>query len=219
MNEVEQVLEILQRCSPEQRRQVFDALRKEMPIHRYEEQMNAKAEVILEALARAPELTTRGVRGIIGEATFAIEIAANLLGWQDVTPPGNHAYDTALKDTVGVVHVQVKMQRRKKGLPWIKRGTGIVEVQRTRSGLRKGEKTRPYRFGEFDILAVCMEPSHRRWTSFLYAPERWLLPRPDNPALVMIHQPVPLVPDRTWADDFEEAVSRHRSGETRPAAG
>lgn len=216
MNEVEQVLGILKRCSSEQRQQVFDELRKEMPLHRYEEQMNAKAEVILEALARAPELTSRGVRGIIGEATFAVEVAANLSGWQDVTPPGNHAYDTALEDAKSVVRVQVKMQRRKGGIPWIKDGKGIVEVQRTRSGLRKGEKTRPYRFGEFDVLAVCMEPSHRHWNSFLYVPERWLLPRLDNSALVMIHQPVSLRPDAVWTDAFDEVVTRLRSRKGRP---
>ncbi|MDD5200540.1 MAG: hypothetical protein PHC88_12150 [Terrimicrobiaceae bacterium] len=128
--------------------------------------MNAKAEVILEALDRAGALTLRGIRGIIGEATFVREVAPSLAGWEDVTPPGDLPYDSALKDSISTVRVQVKMQRRAAGTAWIRNGAAVVEVQRTRGGKRNGEDTRPYRFGEFDILAVCMEPSHARWNSY-----------------------------------------------------
>jgi hypothetical protein len=216
MNEVEEILKLLAKCSPEQRKEVFDSLRATIAIHSFEAAVNAKAEIILEALARAPDLTIRGVRGIIGEATFAIEVAGQMEGWRDVTPVGNHSYDTALADAAGTVRVQVKMQRREKFKPLIKNGVGIVEVQRTRGGKRAGEETRPYRFGEFDVLAVCMEPSHGKWNSFLYIPERWLLPRPENARLVKIMQPVPLAPDIVWTDDFNEAVKRMRQAMARP---
>ncbi len=42
--------------------------------------------------------------------------------------------------------------------------------------MRDGVDTRPYRFGDFNILAVCMEPSYARWDRFHYIPERWLFP-------------------------------------------
>lgn len=218
MSEVEEIQRLLGKCSPEQRKEVFDSLRSTIAIHPFEIAVNAKAEIILEALARAPDLTIRGVRGIIGEATFAIEVAGQFEGWRDVTPVGNHSYDTALADAVGTVRVQVKMQRREKFMPLIKGGAGIVEVQRTRGGTKAGEPTRPYRYGEFDILAACMEPSHGRWNSFLYIPERWLLPRPEDAKLVKIMQPVPLKPDAVWTDDFNEAVKRLRDGTPRPDA-
>ena len=37
----------------------------------------------------------------------------------------------------------------------------VAETKRTRGGvdLVTGQKTRPYRFGDFDILAVCLQPS------------------------------------------------------------
>lgn len=218
MSEVEKIRALLADCSDSQRREVLATLRKTIPIHPFEATLNASAEVILEALARAPDLTIRGIRGIVGEATFAVEVASHLKCWKDVTPTGNHPYDTALQDKIGTVRVQVKLQRRKNFQPLLRGGVGVVEVQRTRTGKRDGVATRPYRFGEFDVLAVCMEPSHGRWNSFLYIPERWLLPRPEDKNLLMILQPLSLNPDEVWTDDFDEAVRRLRSGENRPIA-
>lgn len=218
MSEVQVIRGLLAKCSDEQRREIFQHLRETITIHPFEAAINAKAEVILEALARAPDLTIRGIRGIVGEATFAVEIASQLKGWKDVTPVGNHSYDTALADAVGTIRVQVKMQRRKNFQPLLRSGVGVVEVQRTRTGTKAGVATRPYRFGEFDILAVCMEPSHGRWNSFLYVPERWLVPRPEEAGLVTILQPLSLQPDSVWTDDFDEAVKRLRSNQDRPSA-
>jgi len=216
MNEVEKIQALLAKCSDEQKREIFEHLRITIPIHPFEQTINAKAEVILEALARAPDLTIRGIRGIVGEATFAVEVANQFKNWEDVTPPGNHSYDTALADSVGVVRVQVKMQRRKNFQPLLRHGAGVVEVQRTRTGTKAGVATRPYRFGEFDVLAVCMEPSHGRWNSFLYIPERWLLPRTEDQNLIAVLQPLSLQPDDVWSDDFNETVQRLRSGKARP---
>ena len=216
MSEVDEVKKLLARCSLEQRREIFNSLRATIPIHPFEQAVNAKAEVILEALARSPDLTIRGIRGIIAEATFAIEVAARLHGWRDVTPAGNHSYDIALADSTGTVRVQVKLQRREKFKPLIKNDAAIVEVQRTRGGKRAGVATRPYHFGEFDILAVCIEPSRGQWNSFLYIPEPWLLPRPEDRSLVKIMQTVSLRPGPVWTDDFIEAVRRFRDGGPRP---
>ena len=216
---IEEIRALLAKCSDEQRRQIFADLRASIPIHSFEARMNAKAEVILEALDRAGDLTLRGIRGIIGEATFVREIVPSLSGWEDVTPPGDLPYDAALKDGISTVNVQVKMQRRAAGVAWLRKGAAVVEIQRTRGGKRDGEDTRPYRFGEFDILAVCMEPSHARWDSFHYIPERWLNPRSKNAALIEIMQPVALESDTIWTNDFNEAVRRFRSGQPRPDAG
>ena len=216
---IEEIRALLARCSDEQRHQIFEELRATIPIHPFEIRMNAKAEVILEALDRAGALTLRGIRGIIGEATFVREVVPSLAGWEDVTPPGDLPYDAALKDGVSTVAVQVKMQRRAAGVAWLRNGAAVVEVQRTRGGKRDGEDTRPYRFGEFDILAVCMEPSHARWNSFHYIPERWLNSRSSNASLIEIMQPVALEADVIWTNDFNEAVRRFRSGQPRPDAG
>ena len=215
---IEKIRALLAKCGAEERRQIFEELRATIPIHAFETRMNAKAEVILEALDRAGDLTLRGIRGIIGEATFVREVVPLLTGWKDVTPPGDLPYDAALKDGSSTVKVQVKMQRRAAGVAWIRGGAAVVEVQRTRGGKRAGKDTRPYRFGEFDILAVCMEPSHGRWNSFHYILERWLNPRPENAALIEIMQPVALEPDPIWTNDFDEAVRRLRSDNPRPHA-
>jgi hypothetical protein len=218
VTKADHIRKLLAECTDEEVRQLLDELHDRLGRHPLEELLNAKADVILEALHRGSDLSIRGIRGLIGEATFAVEIAPTLQGWRDVTPPGNHAYDTALADNVGTIRVQTKMQRRREGKPWIRDGRAIVEVQRTRTGTKAGEATRPYRFGEFDILAVCMEPSLRSWRSFMYIPERWLLPRPEDPLLIRIMQPVSLTPDDVWTDNFNIAVARFRSNEPRPQA-
>jgi len=53
----------------------------------------------------------------------------------------------------------------------------VVETQRTRGGKDKksNSDTRPYHFGEFDILAVSMQPSTGNWNEFLYTVSSWLL--------------------------------------------
>jgi hypothetical protein len=88
----------------------------------------------------------------------------------------------------------------------------VAETQRTRAGKdpATGEDTRPYRFGEFDILAVSMHPSTNDWSTFLYTVGSWLLPR-DNPDLVLKFQPIPVSPDEEWTGDFLTCVQWFRS--------
>jgi hypothetical protein len=216
LDKVEQIRALLSGCTDQQKMEIFLLLRETVTIHDFETTINSKAEVILEALARASDLTIRGIRGIIGEATFVQEVVKKLDGWRDVTPPGNHSYDVAVDDGRGVVRVQVKLQRQIKFQPWIRNGFGVVEIQRTRGGKKNGKATRPYRFGEFDMIAVCMEPSRKVWNSFMYCPEKWLLPRQEDRKLIFINQPVSLEPDKVWTDDFSVAVKRLRSGRKRP---
>jgi hypothetical protein len=97
-----------------------------------------------------------------------------------------------------------------------------VEVQKTRTGKKRIPKvlalpseleapvatfdTRPYPFGAFDILAVNMQPATRKWSDFRFTVADWLLPRPDSPSLIEIHQPVALIPDDGWTDDLNTCL-------------
>lgn len=108
----------------------------------------------------------------------------------------------------------------------------MVEVQKTRGGKKKIKKplpgtgtvletvdevedTRPYRFGEFDILAVNMHPSSGDWRNFRYTVASWLLPRAEDPALIEIFQPVAAVPNDVWTDDLSVCLDWYVSGVKR----
>ena len=92
----------------------------------------------------------------------------------------------------------MKLQRLEKSRPklyyprhYTEGSLYVVEVQKARSGEKtikqplrgtdeslevKGtvtEQTRPYRFGDFDILAVNMHPSFGDWKSFRYTVASW----------------------------------------------
>ena len=209
---------------PDSRKLVFRELRKEFPIHELELKWNVAAEVVLEAIARAPDLTQRGVRGVIAEAAFAQSVVAPLLntGWADDTPSGDFPYDFRLKDKVGAVTVQVKNQRNEQQAPKLwKRLSGVyvAETQKTRSGQDKaGKSTRPYKFGEFDILAVCLHPSTNDWSKFLYTVGRWLLPRENDKKLISVFQPVDPRATTDWTADLAEAVSWFRGGKKKTIA-
>lgn len=220
---IEEIKRLLQSCSRDERYEIFRYLRQEFALHPFEAKLNAQAEIILEAISRASDLTMRGIRGIIAEAAFAVDVVEKLAedGWRDITPPGDHPYDFLLADGQGEVRVQVKMQRQRthrpmmanEGYRFLPSDMYVVETQRTRAGIdfSTGGDTRPYRFGEFDILAVSMHPSTNDWSTFLYTVASWLLPR-DNPNLLLKFQPVPRVPNDDWTDDFLMCVQWFRSG-------
>jgi hypothetical protein len=220
-DEIDHILAALNRCTKEQRKRVFDFLRLEFPIHEIEKKLNAQAEVICEAIHRASDLTLRGVRGVIAEASFDVSVVKKLKGWTAETLVGDHSYDFLLRDGQGPVRVQIKMQRQKAHKPmWAKEAYRylpsdmyVVETQRTRGGKDAvGADTRPYKFGEFDILGVSMHPSTNAWDQFLYTVCAWLLPDPANSGLLLKFQPVARGPSSTWTDNFETAVQWFRSG-------
>ncbi len=90
----------------------------------------------------------------------------------------------------------------------------VVETQKTRRGTARGTggATRPYRFGEFDLLAVAMYPSTTRWDAFLYTVADWLLPGRTDPAEILKYQPVATAPNDDWTDSFHTVVAWLRSG-------
>lgn len=213
------LLKLLNGCTREERIEIFKILRKEIPIHTLESELNAEAEVILEAMARSSDLTIRGIRGIIAEASFLHGVLKNLDGWKIGNVIGNAAFDFLIQDSVGPVSIQVKMQRKEKGEPLLRRGKFVVETQKTRGGKSaSGEDTRPYRFGEFDLLAVSLQPSTNNWNSFAYTVGTWLRPRPKAEHLLEVMQPVATRPNDDWTDDLKLCIEWFRSGKQKKIA-
>jgi hypothetical protein len=116
------------------------------------------------------------------------------------------------------VRIQVKTQRRKAGQPMVQGGTYIVEVQRTRTGQKDGVSTRPYRFGEFDLLAVCMWASTGDWHSFLYIPASSLIADQRDKNIIRTFQPVPHYEKGDsggWTKNLATALERVSTRPTR----
>jgi hypothetical protein len=90
----------------------------------------------------------------------------------------------------------------------------VVETQRTRRGIARqtGGATRPYRFSEFDLLAVAMYPSTHRWDTFMYTVARWLLPANSDRTEMLKYQPIAMAPNDDWTESFQTAVEWVRSG-------
>lgn len=207
---------LLAKCTPQEQETIFRELRKSHLIHEYEQIVGAPAEMILEAVHRAPELTRRMLRGVIADAAFAGFVVPKIKdrGWEDVTPEGNHAFDYKLDDGKGPVTVQVKLQRSALGSPVEKPGAlygfegdvFMTETQKTRTGTDGGEKTRPYRYGEFDVLAVSMQPSCGLWDRYMYTLGRWLIPGKAAGEIATM-QPVTKTPSEFWTDDFATAAA------------
>jgi hypothetical protein len=215
-NLVSSIRGLLSACSESQKREIFTELRSEMLIHEFENVIGAPAEMILEAVHRAPELTRRMLRGVIADAAFRQFVIPPLIakGWSDSTPEGNFAYDYILSDAIGSVSIQVKLQRSEKGRPVVRSGKKyglegdvfIVETQKTRTGNDANQqKTRPYKYGEFDIIAVSMQPYTQLWDRYMFSLQRWLLPAQNEAELATL-QPVSMVPDPFWTNNFETAV-------------
>lgn len=205
-----------------QRREIFVLLRERygLRIHPLEQHWNTTAEAILDAIDQSADLTQRGIRGVLAEATFRTTVLPRqLANWKAQAVVGDQAYDLLLADEVGFVRVQVKLQRRQKGVPkYHGRATDhfVVETQRTRGGKRRDkEASRPYRRDEFDVLAVCLHPSTGSWTSFMYCAACDLLVRPNEPHLLAVMQPFPVAGSEAWSSDFGTAVQRFRLNLTR----
>ena len=214
MTTKDQIIKLLERCSAEERLEVFNYLRKSIRIHPLEGKLNVQAELILEAIDRASDLTLRGIRGIIAEVALLVDVLKNLDGWNINEIIGDATYDFLIEDSVGPVNIQVKMQRKVEGIPMVRRGKFVVEVQRTRGGTdaTTGRATRPYRFGQFDILAVSMQPSTNKWDAFLYTLNRWLIPRTVDPDLIKVLQPISPMLNDDWTDNLETCIEWFRSG-------
>ncbi len=217
------IRKLIDECSDEHRSALKQYLRKIAP-HPLEREWGIDADTILSAISRSSDLTKRGVRGIIAEAIFVNEVVQTVesSGWLPVDLVGDHPYDAVLKKGTLTARIQVKLQRLEKGAPKLyypkhyEKGTlFVVEVQKTRTGEKTTEtvtvNTRPYGFGDFDILAVNMHPSSGNWRNFRYTVASWLLPRPANKSLIEIFQPIAANPNEAWTDDLGTCLSWYES--------
>jgi hypothetical protein len=217
---------LITRASEDERRIILAYLRERVPLHALETEWGTTAEEILTAIARSSDLTLRGIRGILAEATFEKRTLAEIEhdGWAASKIVGDKPYDFLIQRGQAHVRIQVKLQRKERDEPKeyparsraaLKCPPGtiyVVEVQKTRSGQRGGEKTRPYRFGDFDILAVNLHPTTGRWERFAFTVGSWLLPRAKEPNLIEIFQPVPTTPDEYWTHDLGCCIEWFLSG-------
>lgn len=225
--DLKKISDLLGQCSYDERREMLRVLRQEFPIHELERKLNISAEVILEAIDRSSDLTLRGVRGVIAEAAFKEYILIPLAqkGWKDLPIGGNPSFDFLVGTSSGIeVRIQVKMQRKKDQLPMraiaankkLFAGAAdmwVVETQKTRGGKdSEGKATRPYRFGEFDIIAVSLHPSSNDWTKFRYTVATWLIPDPTDGGLIFKFQPVAMSANDDWTDSLETCVGWLESG-------
>lgn len=193
--------------------------------HPIEQKLGASREVILDALERAGELTLRMFRGVIAEASFGATVLRPLVDWKQIAPTGNNPHDFEIDDGKGRVRIQVKLQRSERGQPLTTTsGHYVVETQRTRGGVDRtsGERTRPYRYSDFDILAVCLQPSTGRWDQFRCTTSSRLQPDSRDSHSIATFQPVSASPDADWSDTLLEAIEWLRNkrsatiqGETR----
>lgn len=210
MDDFDTLLLAIRSCTPDQKQKIFSEIRDSIVIHKLEETFHVRAGVILEAISRASDLTQRGVRGLIAETVFVLDIIPTLQGWQSVPPVGDASYDACLHKDGRIVRIQVKMQRKQAGQPMLKNGLHVVEVQRTRTGKSKdGTATRPYRFGEFDLLAVCLQASSDNWHSFMYVPAKSLAAKPLAKDQIATMQIIPEYGDNgVWTNDLNTALER-----------
>ena len=227
-DEADRFLQAFEKLRPEVREEVLRRLRGRHPVHPFERRMGASADVILEALERSGPPTIRGLRGVLAESAFDVNVVGRLAGWQSLPTPEDPPCDFLLDDGRGAIKVQVKLPRSKAGGPMVTTEKGrvfspamyLVETRKTRAGGTKaGEDTRPYRFGEFDILVVAMQASTRDWSHFLYTVGDWLIPRPEDARLLLKFQPVPRAPNGDWTDDFLTCVGWLRSGTRKTIGG
>jgi hypothetical protein len=213
--EIEDIKHRLDKCTDDQRAEIFFYLRPHCLIHPLENKLGVPAETILEAMATGSDLTLRGVKGMIAELSFKNEVLDKLKRWKYQPLVGDYPYDFLIDDGAGPVKLQVKMQRSDKQAPSrYKSGMYKVEVQKTRGGVDKltKEKTRPYRFGEFDVLVVSMHASTEKWDSFIYTVANWLIPSKTDARIIQTFQPIATACNSDWTDSLDVALGWFRSG-------
>ena len=232
----ENVKKLIESLTPLELQSLASYLRSKISRHPLEEKWDITYELILDAIHRSQDIVQRGVRGVIAEAVFEAKVLPTIKGWQSVSFVGDLPYDFKIRSGKREIRIQLKLQRTQAGQPLTRPFFGpdtfIVEVQKTRSGTkRKGkktaskitsksapiepEKTRPYQFGDFDIIAVNMQPSTRDWTRFMYTVGRWLMPRAKDKKLIEIMQPVSRNRSEFWTDNIEECIDWFMSGKKK----
>ena len=207
----------LERISDAAREEVFRWLLARHPVHPLEAELGADAEVILEAISRSADISKRGVRGLLAEAFFKLHLLDPDPTLEDVTSGEHAGYDFLIRRAGRDWRCEVKLARLEKGklktpskraLKSLPAGRyAVAEVWRTRSGKDKdGEKTRPYRFDEFDLLAVSLHPATGEWREFAFIPAAGLQAWPNDATRIGRYQPVSLDGSAGWRSHLHECL-------------
>ena len=213
--------------TPDEELELYRELKLAHGAHPMEAVLNLTSDEVLSAIQKMKlqdGMPWRMLRGSLADLLFEVIVVPTLTGWADVPFSGDLPYDYKLRNPVGEeVTLQIKLQRSVKNQPSLfnkKTGKNMfsVETQRTRGGIVNGVKTRPYRFGEFDILAVCMYPSTGRWDTYMYTVEKWLLPHATEANGLATFQPVAQRPNADWTDSLTQAIEWLRSGQQKTIA-
>lgn len=228
MNENSRIQKFLQTLSEEEKKVLYEQLKIEIGIHPLENEIGLSGDAVLSAIqkmrAEAP-LTWRMLRGVLAETTYGVNVLTKIVGWSDITPIGDLPYDYLITDGTINIRIQIKLQRSKDFVAMtanqarkdFRNDMYVVETQKTRGGKDElGSDTRPYKFNEFDILAVCMQPSTGKWDDYMYSLDRWLIPDPKNSNLLLKFQPVAMSPDNDWTDSLETAIGWFTQGNVQP---
>ncbi|MDO7886466.1 hypothetical protein [Hymenobacter cheonanensis] len=221
------VRRILATLTPDEQLGLYRELKLMHGAHPMEAVLNLTSDEVLSALQKMKlqdGMPWRMLRGSLADLLFEVIVLPTLSGWDDVAFVGDLPYDYKLRNAAEEeVTIQIKLQRSAKNGPSVfnkKTGKNMfsVETQRTRGGTVDGVKTRPYRFGEFDILAVCMYPSTGRWDTYLYTVEKWLVPHATETNALATFQPVAQRPNADWTDSLEQAIAWLKSRQQKTIA-
>lgn len=161
-----------------------------------DQQLHLSPLVLIKALSFANPFAIRTIRSVISEYYLYEYLLQQKYNFLPVHQ--NDPFDFAVqKNNNQIIKIQLKLQRQQRGTPIDK-----VEVQRARNGFDKnGNKTRPYQFCDFDVLAVCLEPSTKNWTDFVFIKSENLKADKNNPNNINKMQKIDLN-NKNWFFDL-----------------
>lgn len=190
------------------------------------------AETILAAISNSHP-TRRGVQAGIAAAFFENIVLNDVVrdGWICQTAP---ARKTALSFIVGnngrtarilIATLQLEGGRPKRAQSHGEQGPVYLarlpeKTARRRenhrgsrielgSPQREGVSTRTYSFGDFDVLAVSIQPLTRGWSDFRYSLARTLTASREHATLIARTQEVPTTRSRFWTSHLSACLDWH----------
>jgi hypothetical protein len=184
------------------------------------DEWKSHAQTILGAI-RGSHPTKRGVNGAIAAAFFenCALPAIEQHGWARATATQTNDPSSPVIEKNGrAVHVLIAILQFEAGKPRRQLSSAgredqyVVQVQKKLSrvpvlhieprdnGPRASVFPRAYSFGDFDVLAVNMQPVTRRWTDFRYTLAAWLAPFEKDTSLIAPAQSVSLESSGIWTD-------------------
>ncbi|MGH7906657.1 MAG: hypothetical protein ACREP6_08515 [Candidatus Binataceae bacterium] len=176
--------------------------------HPLEKKFNAPAADILEAIEHGFRARV-DVRGKLAELYLhrhleRLRADGQIVSIQWHDTDGEPDFEILMQDG-RKLRIECKNLRSDKSFS-VERGCR-VEIQKTRGGIDKeGRKTRGYLANYFDLLAACTFNQTGDW-GFRFIAARRLARRADEPGVLKVVQPVPLMgTDKSWFDDFLMAV-------------